>query len=624
MFPKLRRHTFVASTVFSLAICGGLVDAASGVEADPVATPTSSSGSQLSGDEAAPAPDPAVEDGNASPEPTTTEPPAQDTPTETTSPAPDVPAVPDPEHEAIPDVDAPQSSDPVGIAAQSAAQTPTAFPAIPLAVGTVRASGQDRYGTAVAISRRLFPEGSTAPAVFLASGTSYADGLTLGALASFLGGPLLLTPTNAVPPAVLDEIDRLKPSRIVIAGGPDVVSDAVLQVLQTRAPDVQRIGGIDRYETARLIASEFPQTESVFLATGLDYPDALVASTASSRAPGGFAPILLSRGFAADPALLTALTALSPKQIYMVGGTWSAADKTAIAAASGGQVKTLNGLDRYETSALVGTHFWGSGPTSVIYSTGLGYADAMAGIPAGSAFDAPILLTRTNCRPEVVAAVAKQQSKVLLLGGPDVLAQGIEKVTCPVGPVLAPKVTMQNGYYRFSMAWSGQETNYWCGPATGYMILSRLGWGTSVRGTGLSQAALASNSYMETERYERTAWAYNMFAVGMNRWMGWNAYQQQHAPSAQFFRDRVNESFTSRGIPMAVDTQEWANGAHYNNHPRTSFSHIMAIEGYNPASDTLLMLDPAAHYYYWNGASNLFGHNLGSFTAFVQDFGIYY
>lgn len=53
-----------------------------------------------------------------------------------------------------------------------------------IARGNSRIGGHDRFETAVAISQRLFPNGK-APAVFLASGSAYADGLAVGALATF-------------------------------------------------------------------------------------------------------------------------------------------------------------------------------------------------------------------------------------------------------------------------------------------------------------------------------------------------------------------------------------------------------------------------------------------------------
>lgn len=121
------------------------------------------------------------------------------------------------------------------------------------AVATERISGVDRYATAVAVSRAAFPQGAV-PVVVIASGVTFADGVSAGTAAAALGGPLLLTMPSAVPASIRAEITRLAPSRIVIAGGPSTISDAVARELETLAPEVVRIAGIDRYETSEGLA----------------------------------------------------------------------------------------------------------------------------------------------------------------------------------------------------------------------------------------------------------------------------------------------------------------------------------------------------------------------------------
>ena len=90
-----------------------------------------------------------------------------------------------------------------------------------------RVAGSDRYGTAVAISQLQWKDGS-ANTVFLASGLSPADALALGA-STLLQGPLLLTPPDSLPSSVAAEISRLKPCRIILAGGSAAVSEYVYQ-----------------------------------------------------------------------------------------------------------------------------------------------------------------------------------------------------------------------------------------------------------------------------------------------------------------------------------------------------------------------------------------------------------
>ena len=89
-----------------------------------------------------------------------------------------------------------------------------------------RLSGADRYATSAAVSRAAFP--GTAPVVFLATGRGFADALAGGPAAATTGpGPLLLVPGGCVPQPVQAEIDRLRPSQVVLLGGQSAVGQSV-------------------------------------------------------------------------------------------------------------------------------------------------------------------------------------------------------------------------------------------------------------------------------------------------------------------------------------------------------------------------------------------------------------
>jgi putative cell wall-binding protein len=83
-----------------------------------------------------------------------------------------------------------------------------------------RLAGADRYATAVAISQRTYGAADT---VYLATGENFPDALAGAALQ----GPLLMTPATTLPSAVRAEIVRLGATRVVVLGGPGVVSTAV-------------------------------------------------------------------------------------------------------------------------------------------------------------------------------------------------------------------------------------------------------------------------------------------------------------------------------------------------------------------------------------------------------------
>lgn len=93
--------------------------------------------------------------------------------------------------------------------------------------GTVtRLSGIDRYATAVAVSKAT--TATDAPrTVYLATGTAFPDGLGGTPVAARAGSPLLIVPSGGLTPELSAELRRLNPPRVVILGGPSVVSSAV-------------------------------------------------------------------------------------------------------------------------------------------------------------------------------------------------------------------------------------------------------------------------------------------------------------------------------------------------------------------------------------------------------------
>jgi putative cell wall-binding protein len=86
--------------------------------------------------------------------------------------------------------------------------------------------GDDRYETAAALSQAVWTPDDAA-IVFLATGQNFPDALAGGA--STLGaGPILLVLRDSLPPATAAEIQRLQPCFVIALGGPNAISDAVL------------------------------------------------------------------------------------------------------------------------------------------------------------------------------------------------------------------------------------------------------------------------------------------------------------------------------------------------------------------------------------------------------------
>lgn len=177
-----------------------------------------------------------------------------------------------------------------------------------------RVSGDDRYATAAAVATRFFPGAAGA---YYASGAGYADALAGGAAAAHRGWPLLLTAPTFVPA----ETPVLGSERILL-GGTGAVNDTVLAALGAR-----RIGGADRYATAALIARDaFASAPVVYIATGLNFPDALAGTPAAYR---DGAPLLLAARGCVTQGTRDAATALGITAQVALGGTSVVSDAAA-------------------------------------------------------------------------------------------------------------------------------------------------------------------------------------------------------------------------------------------------------------------------------------------------------
>lgn len=185
----------------------------------------------------------------------------------------------------------------------------------PLTTGTVtRIAGPDRWAVSAAVSRSAFPGG--ADEVWVASGRAFPDALAAGPAAVVRGGPVLLTDQDVLPSAVLAELQRLAPSRIVLVGGPAAVSESVAARLRTVAA-TERVSGNDRYSTGLAVAQRAfgPARPGVTVTSGLDYPDALSAGPLTAYTRG---PIMLARTVSLPYA--SDLDRTTPRTAHLVGG----------------------------------------------------------------------------------------------------------------------------------------------------------------------------------------------------------------------------------------------------------------------------------------------------------------
>lgn len=95
---------------------------------------------------------------------------------------------------------------------------------------STRIGGGDRYEVAGAVSQSAFAVDT--PVAYVASGRVFSDALSGSAAAISYGAPMLIVTGTSVPAPVAAELTRLRPTRIVVLGGPASVSDATLEQLK--------------------------------------------------------------------------------------------------------------------------------------------------------------------------------------------------------------------------------------------------------------------------------------------------------------------------------------------------------------------------------------------------------
>jgi putative cell wall-binding protein/beta-lactamase superfamily II metal-dependent hydrolase len=297
------------------------------------------------------------------------------------------------------------------------------------ASSTQRVQGEDRYGTAAAVSQATFAAG--VPVAYVATGENFPDALAGAPVAGQDRGPILLVTRDSIPGPTDSELRRLSPGRIVILGGEGAVSAAVAsQLAGYTGGGVTRIAGEDRYSTAAAIsASKFsPGVTTAYVATGENFPDALAGGAAGGFVGGPVA--LVTRDFIPD-ATKAELQRLRPQNITILGGEGAVSrtveDQLRPYAASA--VGRVAGEDRYSTAVGVSSATYSAPRERVYLATGENFPDALAGGPAAAVNAAPLLLVPRDCMPPAVRQeIARlNPSTVVIIGGPGSVGTGAEQ-----------------------------------------------------------------------------------------------------------------------------------------------------------------------------------------------------
>jgi putative cell wall-binding protein len=176
-------------------------------------------------------------------------------------------------------------------------------------IGTiVRHGGGDRFATSQLVAEQVL-RGSGADRAYLALGSSsspaggWPDALAVSALAAGSGRPILLTQKDSLPPATRAALERV--GGVTVVGGEVAVSGAVAAEVSGLGVRTDRVGGADRYETARMITeralAEGRAATPLYLVTGAAFADALVSGPVAA-ARGGILLLTDDRPWEENPA----------------------------------------------------------------------------------------------------------------------------------------------------------------------------------------------------------------------------------------------------------------------------------------------------------------------------------
>lgn len=306
-----------------------------------------------------------------------------------------------------------------------------AFEYLPYASG--RIAGENRFETSVAIAEEHFTSADTA---VLATGRAFADGLAGSGLAGAYEAPILLTDSRVLPTDVAAELVRLGVSHVVLLGGEDAISaDVEAAVAALGDIEIERFGGVDRYETASMIADEIEALAGpaylTFVARGDVFPDALAASPI---AYGNSAPVLLVGPDELPDTTVGYIAAASSAKTVIIGGTdaVSTGVEDGIKIAAVGPVSRITGEDRYDTAAQVAgwAYDWGFADFGFVgVATGEDFADALSGGAAIGARGGVLVLTDPYECPhvteDVIVGNASDIGTLEVFGGPTAIADDV-------------------------------------------------------------------------------------------------------------------------------------------------------------------------------------------------------
>lgn len=275
---------------------------------------------------------------------------------------------------------------------------------------TKRLWGNDRYQTCSQIVNEGWQSSEYA---VLVNGENFPDALSASVLAKKYNAPILLTQKNNLDSNTQDQLKRLSVKKVLIVGGPGVISSVVQGNLESMGIEVQRFYGADRNETSVAVAKQIGTDKGVILTTDSDYTDALSVAPIAAKLQ---IPIILVPKDSIPNSVKNFISGKNITKTYVLGGEDIISENIA---SKFPNVQRIDGDDKYIRNFNIITSFPDDVDfKNVILASGNNFPDALSGSAFAALNGNPIILMGNKSNYYIDNLIGTKGTKnVYILGG---------------------------------------------------------------------------------------------------------------------------------------------------------------------------------------------------------------
>lgn len=256
--------------------------------------------------------------------------------------------------------------------------------------------------------------------LFLVNSNAFSDALVASPYADKLFGTILFTNKDKITNSTYRYIEETKPNKVIIVGGENSISSEIFNSLKGKY-NIERIGGIDRYETATKIAYKLLglgyNKDEIIISNGSKFSDALTVAPYSIKRK---LPILLVKENTYSNYLEKYIKDNSIQKVTYVGGNNSISfeNRENISKLGVKTNRSFSGVDRYETSIMIAKEFSDLSDTMFLTS-GQKYYDILSSAVLAGKHTSPLLLTKKEEIPYVLNeyVLHNKIKNVYIIGG---------------------------------------------------------------------------------------------------------------------------------------------------------------------------------------------------------------